>query len=173
MIAGLSDKSARNSLQNLQTVVAYAGGDPITTEHVEKALSAVDDVIYFRFIQNILEFNAPEAIKTLNNIFSKTGNARTIIFGLLNHLRHLQLYMILKDGVKDLDVSDENLKRFAYQAQKCKPSLVVKMIHFIVEVQKGLYVNMDAISMLENLFIVPSIIEAVKMKKEEEAKKIQ
>lgn len=168
MIASVSENSARNSLQNLQTVVAYAGGEKIIADFVNKSLGAIEDVMYFRFIQNILEFNAPEAIKILNQIFAQSCNARKIVRGLVEHLRHLQLYMVLKDGIKEFGVSDENMKRFAYQSQKSKPSLVSKMIHFIIDVQKGLFVNMDAIAMLENLFVIPSIIEAVKIKKEEE-----
>jgi len=170
VISNLADNSARNALQNLQIALAYAGDEPITAEFAQKALGAIDEIYYFQLVQNILSFNAPEAMKCLNQIVAKECSMRRVISGLLNHLRHLQLYLIMKDEVKDFGVSDEEIKRLAYQAQKAKPSIVAKMVGFIVDVQRGLYVNMDAVSMLENLFIVPSIIEAVKAKKEETIK---
>jgi len=169
-VARYANGSMRNALQNLQTVYSFAGNECITEDIVNAALGIVDDVLYFSLINSILEFNAPEAIRILSQIAYKECNTNKIVEGLVRYLRFSQLYLLLKDDAIQLGATQEDIKRISLQSNKIKPSLISKMFGFIVDVQKGIYMNVDPISMLENAFVIPSIIEAVKIEKENRKK---
>jgi len=162
--------SVRNAVRNLQTMWSYAGYDKITADMARKSLGTVDNMLYFKFIKNILDLNAPDVMKIVNVLMVEGGNVGKIVDGITDYIRNLQIYLI---GGKDLlssQVSDEEIKQFASQSNKAKPSLINKMIGLLVDVRRGLVVNMDAQALIEN-FAVGSMMEVVKLGKNNQEKK--
>jgi len=168
IIAKSSQGSARNSLQNLQTALNYCGSEKIVVANVQKSLGVVDQLVYFKFLQSIFEVNAPETMKTINSMLITGGRAKTIIEDLTENLRNLQLYLV---GGKEIvtDLSDEEMKWLGFLAGKTKPSVLYKMISSLIEVHRGLYVNVDFMALLEN-FAIGAMIEVVEEKKRNQKK---
>jgi DNA polymerase III subunit gamma/tau len=162
--AQFADGSCRNALQNLQTILSYAGTEKITTEMARDALGAIDNTLYYQFVHNILSVNAPEVMKGANQLLVQGSNAGKVIQGLTNYLRNLQLYLVGGEESVSGWLTDEELKKMQSHAQKAKPTLIYNFLKLIVEMRKGLEVNISAQALLES-FSVGAMMEVVKSKK--------
>jgi DNA polymerase III delta prime subunit len=155
--------SARNALQNFQTLISFVGKDKITLEMAQKVLGSVDDIVYYNFIQNIVaeKPNPAEAIKLIDNLITKGKNSDEIINGLEYYLRNLIIVTLCKDNVQKLNFTQEELKRLEVQSNLVKVGVVSKMIAFLIDLRRGILVNMDLQTLLTK-FVVDSIIEVIK-----------
>ena len=167
LIARSSGGSIRDSLQNLQTVIDYAGGDTLNEEMVQKVLGAISDDVYFSFIQAMIDVNAPEVMKIANKLLASGGNVSKVVDGLIAYIRNIQLYLTSKDQIISEWLSADEIKKIAHNAQYLKPSLTYIMLNYIRdELKRGILVNMPADAALES-FAIGIMMEMVKRKKAE------
>jgi len=166
LIAKKSSGSVRNSLQSLQMVLAFSGQESITITTVQKVLGTVDDSLYYKFVQNIVDLNTAGAFKIINQIMLTGSNITNIIEDLQTHLHNLLIVAICKDEneLNEFGFTDDDIKKMTFQVQKAKPALVSYMLGAIIDIQRAISLNLDPQSYLEK-FTIDSIIEFVKSKK--------
>lgn len=162
--ARVSKGSVRESLQNLQLLISYAGDEIITPDITRKVLRVINEEEYYNIMGNILNVDVPNAILASNRLFSKGINADNVIKGMMHYLRNLLTSQFYNGDLSELGFSVEESKFLVLQAEKAKPQLVSKMISFLIESKKALSFNADAQLIFEK-FIVDSAIEVVKMNK--------
>ena len=165
MIARSSQNSVRNSLQNLQTLIDYAGDDKIEAEMVQKSIGAISEELYFKFIKAVIDIDAPEVMKSVNKLMSSGSNVGKIVDGLIDYIRNIQLYLTSKEEIISQWLSDDEIKRISFHAQSLKPSMTYFMLTSIRdELKRGIMVNMPADASMET-FAIKIMMEMVKRKK--------
>jgi len=164
VIARSASGSARDSLQNLQTVLSYAGDETITSEMAQKSLGVISNELYSKFIQAILTINAPVAMQISNQILQNGGNLGRVIDGLTDYLRHLQLLIIGGADAVSYWLSDEEITKLKHQSQigeGIKPTVINDMFGLLIELRRGVIVNMSAAALMDN-FAVGAMMSVVK-----------
>jgi DNA polymerase-3 subunit gamma/tau len=151
--AKLSKGSVRNSLQNLQTMLTFSGGNKITGELAQQSLSAVDDNKYFDLVDMILRPDAGEAMRIIDQILGDGREVGEVLDGLVGHIRTLLVIKTAKDTSKLLFLTDEEKKRFVAQSQTVGIELLLQMIDLVAEVNKGMALNLNPQTLLEKLVI--------------------
>jgi DNA polymerase-3 subunit gamma/tau len=155
--ARLSKGSVRNSLQNLQAMIAYSNGQKITSEIAQASLAAVDENKYFELVDAILKPDAGEGMRTIDSILGYGRDIGEVLDGLVGHIRTLLVIKTAKDTAKLLFLTEEEKKKYIYQSNLVTTPLLLYMIELIVEVYKSISVNANPQIMLEK-FIICSII---------------
>lgn len=162
--ARVSGGSIRNALQNLQLLATYVGSSKITEVIASQVLSAVDDNKYFELIDCVIKNNAGEAMRILDVILGDGKDVVEIIKGIVAHLRNLLVISTASSTNGLLFLTEEEKKKYIFQRQGVSIELIVEMMTFLQEVNKGLMLNMNAQILLET-FIVKSIIFAARANK--------
>lgn len=164
LVAKTSCGSARNALQNLQTLASYAGQDRITLLHAQTVLGGVDETLFFNLIDDIVNTNVSGAMGHIDDLMIKGRNAGKIIEGLQMHLRNLILCRVCNESVSRFGITDEEAKKYAHQADRAKPDIAAMMLDLLKEVKDAIMVNMDLQSFLIK-FVIKSIILMKRMSK--------
>ena len=164
LVAKTASGSARNVLQNLQTLASYAGQDKITVEYAQTVLGGVDDVILFGLIDDIVNTNVAGAMQRIDELVVRGRNAGKIIEGLQIHLRNLILCKVCTESVAQFGITDDEAKKYLHQANQAKPDVAAMMLDLLKEVKDAVMVNMDLQSYLIK-FVIKSIIFMKKMSK--------
>jgi DNA polymerase III subunit gamma/tau len=151
--ARTADGSVRNVLQNLQTLVNYAGGKKITTEHAKEILGAVDDRLFFNLIESIIDIKTISGMQVIEGLLRDGRRAEEVINGLHQHLRNLLLTKTCSDNLSSFGFTDEDVKRYRFQAEKIKTEIVLEMMSALIETNRGLVFNLDPQILLEKFFI--------------------
>ncbi len=167
LIARASMGSARMCLQNLQSVIAYAGKNRITQQHVQKVLSITSDQIYFKLFDAALSQNMGLVILIINDIIKTSKKIQIIIDQIHHHLRSLRTAAICK---KDIS----NMVQFGYTRQQCQrylqqssvflPVIVDKMEQRLIQLLKALDVNAKPQYFLQ-WYMQSGIIDIIKLGK--------
>lgn len=155
--AKLSKGSVRNSLQNLQTMLAFANGSKLSAEIAQQALAAVDENKYFDIVDMILKPDAGEAMRIIDQTLGDGREVGEVLDGLVGHIRTLLVIRTAKDTSKLLFLTEEEKKRFVVQSQATSVPLLIQMIDLLGEVMRGISLNINPQTMLEK-FVVCSII---------------
>lgn len=163
IIARSARGSARDVLQNLQTVLGYAGDENITSKMAQECLGVISDDLYFKFIQSILKVNAPIAMQMSNQILQNGGNLGKVVDGLTNYLRNLQLFIIGGEESVSYWLSQEEITKLKHQSQGLKPTIIKNMFDLLIELRRGVIVNMPPNALMDN-FAVGAMMSVVKNK---------
>lgn len=170
LAARLSKGSLRNSLNNLQQLLTYAGANPITTDLAQKALGSVSDTDYFEFIDAVIAKDACSGMKIIQNIFAAGQDVESVTNGMLEHLRNLLVLTSCQNTAGLLHLSDEEKKRYIHQYAKVSINLVVAMIRMLYEVTAKVVVNLNPQTLYET-FLVQSIMKHADLERAKAAPK--
>lgn len=163
--ARASSGSARNALQNLQTLVNYAGDRPITLEDARKVLNGGDSSLYFHLIDAVTTVKTPKAMQVVNHLLRDGRQANEVVDGLFEHLRNLMVTQTCGDDLASFGFSEDEAKRLRYQSEQAKLGLILAMMKLVGDVSRGLSLNLDPQILLEK-FVIESIIEKKKAERQ-------
>lgn len=169
LIAKSSKGSARNSLQNLQTVVDFSGAEKITLDNVSKAIGVINEDIYFKLFNYISELKAPEAMMTIDELLVKGKRVRTIIDGISDHLRNILIFRTCSNNISGFGFNDDEAKKYLHQAKDFNAALVAKIMQLLVDAQSAIFINLSPQNYLEK-FVFECIIEVIKDRKKSQSK---
>jgi DNA polymerase-3 subunit gamma/tau len=155
--------SVRNSLQNLQTLVNYMGGDSITKQDAIEALGIINVKLYFDFVKGVLDCNAMQCFQVVNTLFRDGKEARIIVDGMYEHLNNLLLARTCKNDLSAFDFSDDEIKRYCYQSGQTTGDMILRMMTLLNDVVFGIEYSMDP-DKLFNKFAIESILSQKKEK---------
>lgn len=165
LAARYSDGSVRNSLVNLQTLVNYAGGGKITFEDAKKVLGAIDDRLYFNFVDNVIKVNTPAGMQTIEELLKDGREAQEIVNGFHYHLRNLLICLTCGGDLSAMGFTEEDSKRYKHQADQVGLETVLQMMSLLVDFNRGLTLNLDPQILFEKY-----MIECIIWKKKAEIK---
>jgi len=162
IIAKSSSGSVRNALQNLQSVVSYAGGEKLTDKHVREILGLPDERLYFELIDAISKINVYKGMQTIVALLRDGRDAKSIIDGLELHLRNIMLMITCQKHLKSSGFLEEQIKRYEYQVAnltktKEKIGLVLQLLKSLYDINRGLVLNLDPQILLER-YLIEAII---------------
>jgi DNA polymerase-3 subunit gamma/tau len=155
--ARLSKGSVRNSLQNLQMMITFASGQKITPEIAQQSLSTVDENKFFDLVDAILKPDAGEAMRIIDNILGDGRDVGKVLDALVGHIRTMLVIKTCKDTSKLLFLTEEEKKRYSHQCQNMTIPLLMQMIDLVAKCFKGVALNINVQTMLEQ-FVIGSII---------------
>jgi DNA polymerase-3 subunit gamma/tau len=149
--------SVRNALTNLMTVINYNGGQKVVADDVRQALSVVDEVLYFQFIEGVIECNVVKCFKIINKIFADGKPAKVVMDGIFEHLNNLLITRTCKDDLADFDFSEDEVKRYLSQTKKLSGNVLLKMMTLLHQVAFGIEYSLDP-DKLMNKFAIEAIM---------------
>lgn len=155
--ARMSKGSVRNSLQNLQIMTTFAMGKKITVELAQEALVSVDENKYFDLVDMIVKPDAGEAMRIIDSMLGDGRDVGEVLNGFVGHVRNMLIIKTAQDTAKLLFLTEEEKKKYTHQAQSVSISLLLEMLNLIMEINKGISLNLPAQTMLEK-FVICSII---------------
>jgi DNA polymerase-3 subunit gamma/tau len=150
--------SVRNALQNFQTIINYAGGSKITEAMSRESLGAINDLLYFEFVDAVIHCNFLSCFKIINKIFGSGKSAKTAVDGMFNHLNILLVTRMCPDSLEMFSYLTEQEKvLYEAQAKLLTGDILLKMMTLLHQVSFGIAYSMDP-DKLFNKFAIESIM---------------
>lgn len=176
--AKMSQGSVRNSLQNLQKMITYAGKNRITVEVANLALETVDESKYFELVDAIVgsddgKPNAGNAYRVIDHLLGDGRDIGEVLDGFVGHLRNLLIICTSPTTAGLINLTEEEKKRYIHQRQKLgkgsvASSFLVDMIDILAQCRRHIAVNMNPQTMLET-FVVKAILTFADLQKQQGA----
>lgn len=163
LAAKLSDGSVRNSLRNLQ-LMATQGGKKVTIEAAQQSLGAIDDDKWFNLIDAMMERDATNGMRVIQELFSRGMDVGQILNGLVEHLHTLLVLCSCSNTAGLLFLSEEEKKRYVHQIGKLSIEVIVEMISLLHEITRGLQTNMNA-QLLFDQYLVKCMVARSRIEK--------
>lgn len=148
-IAKISDGAMRDALSILDQCISFYYGEKITLDKVLDIVGAVDDEIFFRFIDAIINFSSIDVLAIIDEIIQNGRDISQFVSDLINHIRNLIVATISTEDSKNLDISKENLERLKNQASKIDTQYLLKLINEFSIIQTNLKYAFDERIVLE------------------------
>lgn len=136
IIAKKADGSLRDAESYFDQVVAFCDKkiDPLT---VAKMLNLIDDDIYFRISDSVLEKNFKTVFEITNEIYENGWNFIDFMDGLLEHFRNI-LTVVLNKKTDLIETADANKLRYADYEDKFTSNDILRLLNFLTKVQQEL-----------------------------------
>ena len=161
-----ADGSVRNSIQNLQTMINFSGGEKLTSDDAQKVLGSIDSNLYFHFIQSIIDIKVPKAMQVVDRLMADGRQVDQILDGLQQHLRNLMIIKTCMSDFASFGYSEDEAKHYEVQASNCGIELIIELIDELVNVNYAITYNLDPQMVLEEY-----VIKGIVAKKRIETKK--
>ncbi len=136
IIAKKADGSLRDAESYFDQVVAFCDKkiDPIT---ISKMLNLIDDEIYFKISDAVLEKNFKTVFEITDEIYRNGWNFIDFMDGLLEHFRNI-LTVILNKKTDLIETAEVNKIRYAQYGEKFTTHDVLRLLNFLTKVQQEL-----------------------------------
>lgn len=136
ILAKKADGSLRDAESYFDQVVAFCDKkiEPVT---VFKMLNLIDEDIYFRISDVVLEKNFKAVFDTTNEIYENGWNFIDFIEGLFEHFRNI-LTVVLNKNSELIEAAEAIKKRYLDYQDKFTPSDLLRLLNFISKVQQEL-----------------------------------
>jgi DNA polymerase-3 subunit gamma/tau len=136
IIAKKADGSLRDAESYFDQVVAFCDKkiDPVT---VSKMLNLIDDDIYFKISDAVLEKNFKTVFEITNEIYENGWNFIDFMEGLLEHFRNI-LTVVLNKKTDLIETAEVSKLRYADYVDKFTSNDVLRLLNFLTKVQQEL-----------------------------------
>ncbi|WP_317368265.1 DNA polymerase III subunit gamma/tau [uncultured Tyzzerella sp.] len=149
-IAKISDGAMRDALSILDQCISFYCKEKITLEKVLETVGAVDDEIFFRFIDAIINFYEIEVLSIIDEMIQNGRDINQFVSDLINHIRNLLIATIHNNNEESsLDISKEKLERLKNQASGLDRQYLIKLIDEFSKIQATLKYAFDERIVLE------------------------
>lgn len=129
LIAKKADGGLRDAESFFDQAVAFCG-EKIDYEMVLKAFNFIDEAIYFRVLDAVLEKNFKDAFDITDTIYRNGWNFVDFMDGMIEHLRNL-MTAIVTGGADLIETADVYKDNFMQYVDKFSEGDVLRMINFI------------------------------------------
>ena len=127
-ISYLADGSMRDSLSILDQCISLFYKEKITLEKVIDILGIVDNSIFFKTTDAILNKNIKEILDIIDEIIIKGKNLKNFILDLITHFRNLLVISKVNEAHNILDISEENIKKLQEQSKNISIEELIYLI---------------------------------------------
>jgi len=160
IIAKHAKGSVRDCLQNLQTLMNYAGEEEITATKAREALGVIDESLYFEMVDHIISKNSIGCFQTINQIFRDGKEVKFILDGVYEHLNNLLLIRTCKQDLDPFDFTQEEIKRYLHQNSSISSGdMILKLMNLLSNVAFGVEYSLNPVQLF-NKFAVESLLIA-------------
>ena len=136
IIAKKADGSLRDAESYFDQVVAFCD-KKIEPATVSKMLNLIDEDIYFRISDAVLEKNFKAVFDTTDEIYENGWNFTDFMEGLSEHFRNI-LTVVLNKNSELIEAAEDIKKRYLDYHDKFTPSDLLRLLNFISKVQQEL-----------------------------------
>lgn len=153
--AKLADGSVRNSLRNLQ-LLSTAGSGDITVDIAQKILGAIDDNKCFQLTDAIIDKDVALGMKAIQDLFNKGIDVSQILSAIMDHLRTFLILSTCNNTSGLLYLSDEEKKAYVHRMGRMSiyvVELTIDMISLLQDVYRGVSMNINAQTLMEQFFV--------------------
>lgn len=148
-IAKISDGAMRDALSILDQCISFYYGEKITLNKVLEIVGAVDDEIFFRFVDAICNFSEIDVICIIDEMIQNGRDINQFVSDLISHLRNLLVSTISIEENNNLDISKEQLEKLKSQANNIDKQYLIKLIDEFSKIQSNLKYSFDERIVLE------------------------
>ena len=126
IIAQKADGAMRDALSIFDRVVSFSG-DKITRQATSEILNVLDDEVYFKVTDLILDNKLPDLLLELNTVIAQGFDGNHFIAGLASHFRDL---MVCKNKatISLMEVGEETRKKYTEQSERATVPFLMEAI---------------------------------------------
>ena len=132
-IARAADGSSRDGLSLLEQCVSYYYGEPLTYERVLDVLGAVDQEVYSRFLNGIIDCDIAGCMDIIDGLLSAGRDIGQFVPDFIWYLRNVMLIQTENPGEEVLGISRANLLRMQEEAQRTDLNQIMRYIRLLSE----------------------------------------
>lgn len=129
VIAEKADGGMRDALSIFDQAASFCGGN-ITYDKVIEDLNVLDADFYFSIIDSCVDNKVADVMLALDGILARGFDAGQAVNGLASHVRNL-LMALTPATTKLIEASEQQRKRYAEQAQKCKAKFLYSALKIL------------------------------------------
>ena len=129
LIARLADGSMRDSLSILDQCSAFYYGEHITREKVLEVAGSVDNSVFIRVTDNILNKNAQALMQEVDEMMINGRDAGQFVKDYIAYLRNLFIATAIPDSAAVLGISGESAAELGEQAKRITRDEVTYLIN--------------------------------------------
>lgn len=137
-LAKAADGAFRDALSLLDQCIAFHFGETLTYDHVLNILGAVDQAVFSRMFRAIAAKQTKEAILLLEEMVIQGRELGQFVNDYIWYLRNLLLMQAAEDAAGLVDMSEENLKQLARDAQMTDGNTLIRHIRVLSELSNQL-----------------------------------
>ena len=124
----------------------------------------IGDDLYIQLLDSIFTKNTSGALSAVNHIMQNKVNADDILKGLEINLTNLLNVKISDDNnLIGFLLSDDEITRYEHLGKKVSAKLVARIIGLLVDVRRGIEVNLDTQAAISS-WAINSIVETTRDK---------
>jgi DNA polymerase-3 subunit gamma/tau len=129
IIANKADGAMRDALSIFDRILSYNNKE-ITVKDVSLNLNVLDQEVYIKTIDYVLDNNIPELLLLIDDIISKGFEGINYVSGLSTYCRNL---LISKNDktIGLLDYSESSKEKIISQAQKVSPGIIINCLELL------------------------------------------
>lgn len=127
-ISQLSDGAMRDALSILDQCIAFYYGEDITLQKVLDTVGAVDNEVFYRLVDAIIQNNSIQCIDIVDEIVIQGRDIRQFVTGIIVHLRNLLVVKTSNTENNILDLSQNNVIELSQQAKNISGTVFMNLI---------------------------------------------
>lgn len=138
LIARLADGSMRDSLSILDQCTAFYFGEKLTKDKVLEIVGSVDDSVFIKLADGIVNKDASMLIETVDNIMLKGRDSTQFVNDFIMHLRNLLITSSVSDSAKILNMSTESAEELSQQSKRISKEEITYLIDVFTELSSDM-----------------------------------
>lgn len=138
LIARLADGSMRDSLSILDQCTAFYFGEKLTKDKVLEIVGSVDDSVFIKMTDAIIQKDAAVLIKEVDDMMIKGRDASQFVVDYIVHLRNLLITASVSDSAKILNISSESAEELSQQTQRISKEEITYLIDVFTELSSDM-----------------------------------
>lgn len=126
-IANVSDGAMRDALSILEQCNSFYYNEKITLEKVLDILGSVDDDIFFKLTDALINFNSLDCINLIDEMILNGRDIAQFVSDLIKHFRNVLVAGISKENI--LEISNEKYEKLKNQFKQKDYDYFIKLIN--------------------------------------------
>lgn len=134
-ISKLADGAMRDALSILEQTISFHYGEKITYEKLLDVLGAVDNKVFFDFVELIVKKDAKGLLEFVEKISNQGRDFRIFIEDLIEHLRNILVVMSTGDYENVVEIEKEYIQVLREHAKNLGVDGILKLINVFSELE--------------------------------------
>lgn len=127
-ISQLSDGAMRDALSVLDQCIAFYYGETITLQKVLETVGAVDNEVFYRLIDAIIQNDSSQCMDIVDEIVMNGRDIKQFVTGIIVHLRNLLVVKTSKIKDNILNLSQDTIIELSQQAKNISETIFINLI---------------------------------------------
>lgn len=157
IISKHSEGHVRDALKHLDKVVIFAGSEQkITGEIARQSLGAMDEGLYFSFMDAIVDRKMADGIIVIQKMLTTGKTAHNVVNGMIDFIHTLLVIGTCQSTAGIVVLNEEEKVKYQHYRSKVKLSLLENMIDNLLLIHRGLFYSANPQVLLDQ-FLLKSI----------------